>query len=85
MDNNLKALRKTNNLTLRELAEASSTSASYLHQLEGEYGNASLEIAYRIACVLGVSVYDIWPDTTEIVEETVTVRRVALIKESTHE
>jgi len=81
--NNLKALRKASSLTLRGLGEAAGTSASYLHQLEGGKGNASLEIAYRIACVFGVSVYEIWPDTTEIVEETVTVRRVAFIQEST--
>lgn len=36
----------------------------------------SLLRAYTIAAVLGVAVTDIWPNEVEIVEETVTVRRV---------
>lgn len=43
--------------------------------LEKATSNPTLKTAYTIAKVLGVEVTDIWPNTVEIVEETITVRR----------
>lgn len=52
-----------------------------MHQLEKESGSIpKISTAYAIAKVFGKTVYDIWPDTTEIIEETIIVRRVNVIK-----
>lgn len=76
MENNLKALRKEHRLTLQQLGDLTGIVKSYVHDLQKSNNNPSLEIAYKISNVLGVTVYDIWPDTTKTVEETITVRRL---------
>jgi len=76
MENNLKELREAASLSLQELSDMSGKSFSCLQSMEAVHRNPSLETAYAIANVLGKSVYQIWPDTTEIIEETITVRRV---------
>lgn len=77
MKNNLKQARQDAGLTLQSLGDACGLSKSHLHDLEKETGSApTLPTAYAIACVLGKSVYDIWPDETQVVEETIVVRRV---------
>lgn len=81
MANNLKALRKANRMSLEELGDAVNSSKSYMWELEREKSNPSLQLAYKVARVLDVSVYDIWPDETEVVEEIIIVRR-AIKKES---
>lgn len=76
MANNLKEARKAAGLSLQALADICGTSKGYLHCLEGPNGNPSLKTAYKIAAVLGKPVQEIWPDDTEIVEETIVVRRI---------
>lgn len=77
MKNNLKQARQDAGLTLQSLGDACGLSKSHLHDLEKETGSApKLPTAYAIACVLGKSVYDIWPDETKVVEKTIVVRRV---------
>ena len=81
MNNNLKRIRKEAGLTLQELGDMCGSCKSYMHELEKDSKNPSLKIAYSVAGVLGKSVYQIWPDTTEIIEETITIRRVVTSRE----
>jgi len=74
--NELKIIRKQRELSLQKLGDMCGRSKAQLHQLEQDNANPTLATAYRVAKVLDCSVYDIWPDTTKIVEETVIVRRV---------
>ena len=75
--NNLKKMRENTGLTLQQLADSSGSTKSYIWELEKNPSkNPGIKTAYRIAAVLGVSVYDIWPDETEIEVETVEIRRV---------
>ncbi len=77
MKNCLKKMRNDANLSLQGLADICGVSKPHIHQLEKEDGSSpTLKTAYAIANVLGKSVYLIWFDTTEIVEETIIVRRV---------
>lgn len=77
MKSNLKQARLDAGLTLQGLGDACRLSKSHIHDLEKETGSApTLPTAYVIACVLGKSVYDIWPDETKVVEETIVVRRI---------
>ena len=76
MENNLKEARQNAKLSLRKLGEMAGCSYAHLHLLETNESNPTLRLAYAVSKVLGLSVYDIWPDTTEIVEETITIRRV---------
>lgn len=80
MKNNLKEFRKKATLTLQGLGDICGLSKAHLHDLEKDDGSCpKLSTAYAIAGVLGKTVYEIWPDTTEIVEETITVRRIKAI------
>ena len=76
MKNNLKLYRTQANLTLQELAEMYGGTKSHCHALENGTSSPTLNTAYAIACVLDMTVYEIWPDNTNIVEETVIIRRV---------
>lgn len=76
MQNNLKALREAAGLSLQALGDMCGRSKAQMHELEKEFANPTIKTAYALAKVLGKSVYDIWPDRTEIVEEIITVRRV---------
>lgn len=77
MNSNLKQFRRDAGLTLQGLGDMCGLSKSHLHDLEKEAGSQpKITTAYAIACVLGKSVYDIWPDETEVVEKTIVVRRV---------
>jgi len=73
---NLKRFRKDAGLTLDELATSSRLSKSYIWSAEQGIHNPTLTTAYALANVLGKTVYEIWPDTTEIEKETIIVRRV---------
>lgn len=75
MKNYLRAYRQNAGLTLQELGDMAGTSKSHIHAMEKD-SNPTLRLAYAISRVLDAQVYDIWPDTTEIVEETIVVRRV---------
>lgn len=76
MENTLKQLRNKAGYSLEELGGMCGRSKAHMHELEKATANPTLKTAYSIAKVLDVSVYDIWIDTTEIVEETITVRRI---------
>jgi len=74
--NRLKELRNAEELSLQQLGDMCGRSKAHIHELEKQGANPTIKTAYMIAKVLDKSVYDIWPDTTEIVEETIIVRRV---------
>jgi len=69
-------LRGEGDMTLQQLADAVGSSKSYIWELERGTSNPTLPLAYAIAKVLCATVYEVWPDTTEIVEEFIRVRRV---------
>lgn len=75
MKNNIKALRHEAGLSLEALANACGCTGSNIHLLEHGRKAPRLDTAYAIAAVLGRSVTEVWPDETEVIEETVTVRR----------
>ena len=77
MKGNLKEFRIEAGLTLQGLGDMCGITKSHMHDLEKEDGSApKITTAYAISKVLGKSVYDVWPDTTEIIEETIIVRRI---------
>ena len=79
MRSNLKLFRTDAGYTLQALSDMCGVTKSHLHDLEKESGSCpTLKTAYSIACVLDKTVYEIWADTTEVVEETITIRRVKL-------
>ena len=73
---NLKKIREDANLSLSEIGELCDRSKQHMWELEKQDANPTLKIAYAIANVLGKSVYDIWPDKTEVEVEKVIIRRV---------
>jgi len=76
--NNLKYLRKKAGYSLQALGDLCCRSKGQMWELERTTANPTLKTAYAISKVLGVDVYAIWPNTVEIVEETITVRRVRM-------
>lgn len=76
MKSNLKKFREEAGLSLQKFGDMCGKSKAHMHELEKESANPTLTTAYSIAKVIDKSVYDIWPDTTKIIEETITVRRV---------
>lgn len=56
----LRRLRKANHISLRKLAEATGTSASFLSQLERGLTGASTSTLIRIANVFGTSISDLF-------------------------
>ena len=80
MENNLKELRVANGMSLQALGDLCGISKAHIHCLEKGNNQPTLSTAYVIANIFNITVYDIWPDTTEVVEETITVRRIANTK-----
>ena len=78
MKNNLKEMRTSKKLTYEELGAMCGKSKSAMWELEQQRAEPRLNTAYAIAKVLGVEVHDIWPNEVQIIEETITVRRVAV-------
>ncbi len=76
MENNLKTIRTKSGLSLQILGDMCGRSKAQIYQLEKATSYPRLDTAYRVGQVLNVSVYEIWPDMTEIMEETITIRRV---------
>lgn len=76
MESNLKNIRNAKRLSLQALGDMCGITKSHMHCLENDKSLPRIDTAYGIAKVLGHSVYNIWPDTTEVVEETITVRRI---------
>ena len=73
----LKEFRTEAGYSLQYLGDMCGVTKSHLHELEKNGGSSpTLKTAYAIAKVLDKTVYEIWPDTTEIITETITVRRV---------
>ena len=59
----LRRLRKASNMSLRQLAEATGTSASFLSQLERGLSGASTSTLIRIANVFGTSISELFSGT----------------------
>jgi len=76
MKNNLEKLRKFSGLSLQDLADMYGGTKSHCWTLEQGKSSPTLKTAYAISNILNVNVYDIWPDNTEIIEETIVIRRV---------
>ena len=77
MKSKLKQFRTDSGYTLQSIGDMCGITKSHMHDLEKETGSCpKLSTAYAIAKVLDKTVYEIWPDETEIVVETVTIRRV---------
>lgn len=73
--NNLKKIRKAQELTLEGLGVLCGVSKSHVYELE-KGSEPRIFTAYAVSKALGCRVYEIWPDTSEIVEEVVIVRRI---------
>lgn len=80
MRNNIKKYREQSNLTFQELADMYGGTKSHIWALEKGTSSPTLPTAYAMAKVLNVTVYDLWPDETEIIEETIIVRRIKITK-----
>ena len=76
MTNNLQTMRKAKKMTLECMAQATDSSKSYIWDLENNNTKPSIYKAYAIAGVLGVSVYDIFPDPWEYEEKVITTRAI---------
>lgn len=76
MKNELKRYRQDAGLTLQELADMYGGTKSHCWALERGTSVPTIKTAYAIARVLDKTVYMIWPDKTQIVEETIIIRRV---------
>jgi len=75
--NNLKKYRKKAGFTHQKLADECGLSKSHVWEIEvKQTSSPTLKTAYAISAILGVTVFDIWPNTVEIVEEIITVRRI---------
>ena len=74
--NNLKKIRNDAGLSLQALADMYGGTKSHCWALEEGTSMPTLPTAYAICGVLDKSVYDIWPDNTVIVEETIKTKRV---------
>ena len=80
MENNLKELRVAKSMTFQALGDMCGISKTHMHDLEKGKSSPTLNTAYAIAKILDATVYDIWPDKTEVVKETITVRRIVNTK-----
>jgi transcriptional regulator with XRE-family HTH domain len=76
--NNLRDLRASLKLSVKDLAERTGIPVPTIKYLERSHSNPTLRLAYRVAAVLGLTVMDIWPDPNEVAEEVITVRRINL-------
>jgi len=76
MRNNLKKFRNEVNITLQEFADMYGGTKANCWNLEENRSNPTLLTAYAIAKILNKTVYEIWPDETEVIEETTIVRRI---------
>jgi DNA-binding XRE family transcriptional regulator len=74
--NRLKFFRTKEGMTLESLARATRVSKGHIHSVEAGRSTPSIEVAYKIAKVLGMTVYEIWGDETEVEETTITIRRI---------
>ena len=73
---NIKEFRKESGFSLRAMGEMCRISFTHLSQMEQGKSLPRIDTAYRVARILDKSIFEIWPDETEIVREEVTVIRV---------
>lgn len=78
MKNNLKEMRIKKGMSLEQLGEMCGKGKGAIWELEQQKSEPKLKTAYIIAKVLDVEVHEIWPNEVQIIEETITVRRVAV-------
>lgn len=76
MKSNLKRLRNEAGYTLQQIGDMCRRSKAQMHELESDRANPTLKTAYAVSKVLSIPVEEIWPNEIEIVEETVTIRRI---------
>lgn len=76
MKNNLKEIRESLDVSVRDLHERAGVAQGMIRQMESGGDIVSLRDAYAIAAVLGCEVTDIWPMTLVVETKTVTVRTV---------
>lgn len=76
MKNNLKEIRESAGVSVRDLHERAGVAQGMIRQMESGGDIVSLCDAYAIAAVLGTDVYTIWPDCLRVETKTVTVRTV---------
>lgn len=76
MSNNLKLLRESQGITVRDLSDRSNVPQGFIKQMESDDGAVSLKEAYAISAVLGLNVYDIWPFNLAVEVKHVTIRQV---------
>lgn len=76
MKNNLKEIRESNGVSVRDLHERANVAQGMIRQMESGGDIVSLRDAYAIAAVFALPVTDIWPDTLVVETKTVTVRTV---------
>lgn len=76
MKNNLKEIRESSGVSVRDLHERAGVAQGMIRQMESGGDIVSLRDAYAIAAVLGTDVYKIWPDCLKVETKTVTVRTV---------
>ncbi len=86
MKNNLRDIRTKEDMTMAALAESLGTNISLIQTLEKQKSPAPrLDMAYAIAAVLNSEISEIWPDETEVIERTITIRRVKKAPKSSQE
>jgi len=61
MKNNLNTLRQHCGYTLTELANTAGLALSTVFSMECDDANPTMKNAYKVAQVLDLSVYEIWP------------------------
>lgn len=76
MKNNLKLLREARKLSQKEFADLLGMHKNNISAFEIGVRSPRLATAYTIAKILNVEVTAIWPNTVEVIEETVIIRRV---------
>ena len=76
MQNNLKEIRESADISIRDLHERAGVAQGMIRQIESGGDIISLRDAYAISEVLGVTVYDVWPMMLKVETKEVVVRQV---------
>ncbi len=62
--NRLKDMRKSRNLTVKEVAKAIGITQPALTRIENGHRNPSMNVAFKLANFFGVSIEDLFPQYT---------------------
>lgn len=76
MKNNLKEIRESAGVSVRDLHERSGVAQGMIRQMESGGDIVTLRDAYAIAAVLGTDIQDIWPMSLKVETKEVTIRTV---------